>query len=123
MNKIAKITKTRKGRKKVIFSQLSIYEILRNEYEFRFQKIRGKGYYFQKIQSIYNIVGCHQLRDTFVNHLELNYEKSELNVQMDFEDFMNEFYHQRPINRNPGWNDYLAIDFTLSEVDIKRLFG
>ena len=121
MIKIAEIKNSTRGSKKVDFFELGIFKILKFQYGFRFQNINGKGEYLREINGFYEIIDFQELIDTFVKHIENTYQESYLSSQLDYESFINEFYHQRPIKKNSGWKRFLNEDFELTDYNLNRI--
>jgi len=116
--KIADIHNYKNGKKRVDFFHLGIYELIRNQLNFRFTKVSGKGYYFHYINGIYKKSSFHRMKDSFRNHIETKFEDLEINGDVKYIDFLNAYFEKSPLSNGHFAKTYLSKDFELSDNEL-----
>ncbi|MDO6804015.1 hypothetical protein Q4595_16335 [Wenyingzhuangia sp. 1_MG-2023] len=113
--KIADIKTSKNGIKTVTFFKLGIYTIIKDFLGFRYTQINGKGMYLRYEKGSYRVSNFIELKDSITEYLKTNFENLEINGDIDFENFINNFYHQRPIRKGDFSRDFLSENFELTE--------
>ena len=118
MIKLADVFEYKNGKKKIEFFELGIYDLLKEKLGFRYAKINGKGYYLKEKDGIYEISYFQHLGDDFREYLEHEFENLDISKEIDFHNFMNEYYKKRPIRNGNYARDYLSEDFQLTDSNL-----
>lgn len=118
MIELANIYEYKNGKKKIVFFELGIYDLLKEKLGFRYSKIKGKGYYLKENNGVFEIVGFHHLGLAFKEFIKKEFYNLDISKQIDYISFMNEFYKRRPIRDGNYARDYLSEDFQLSESNL-----
>ncbi|NQU54449.1 MAG: hypothetical protein HQ522_18145 [Bacteroidetes bacterium] len=121
MIKLADIYKYKNGRKKIVFFELGIYDLLKEKLGYRYTKINGKGYYLKDNNGIYEVSYFHHLGNSFRTYIEQEFENLEISNQIDLHSFMNEYYHRKPIKDGNYARDYLSEGFQLSNYNLQLI--
>jgi|TARA_B110000967_G_scaffold181779_1_gene199233 hypothetical protein len=116
--KIADIHDYKNGKKRVDFSHLGIYELVRKKLNFRFTKVDGKGYYFEYKNGIYTKSSFNKMQDCFRNHIKTEFENLEINGEVKYLDFLNSYFKKLPLSNGHFAKTYLSEDFELSENEL-----
>lgn len=123
MYQIATTYIDRKGNLKIIFDQLDIYNVLRNELGFRYVKVNNKGHYLRYNNGIYDVVGFYHLRDMFKEFINDIFPKLAISDEINFKQFMNEYYKQSPIKNSNFARNYLGENFQLTESNLEKVLN
>lgn len=121
MIKLADVYQQKNGKKKIKFFELGLYDLLKVKLGFRYTKINGKGYYLKENNGIYEISYFHHLGDSFRKFIEEEFENLEISKEIDFKDFMEEYYKKGPIRNGNYARDYLSEDFVLSPENLNLI--
>lgn len=121
MIKLADIYQFKKGKKKIVFFELGIYDLLKEKLGFRYTKINGKGHYLKGNNGIYEVSYFHQLRESFKEFVKKEFDNLEISKEIDLRSFMNEYYHRQPIKNGNHARDYLSEGFQLSDYNLNLL--
>jgi len=113
--KLADIYKFNSGKKKVVFFEMGLYELLKNTLGYRYAKINNKGYYLQEVSGIYKKVDFHKLKDSLRKYLEDSFENLDEAKEIEFHDFMNAYLEKSPVKNGNYAREYLSEDFELSD--------
>lgn len=128
MIKIADVFQSRNGKKRVEFFHLGIYDLIRNTLGFRYATINGKGYFLKFEDGIYKRTFFGNVKHTFTEYIRSNFNDLELNGDISYSDFMEEYYKKTPVKNGSFIKDYLSEDFELTpsgkhlillEIDVK----
>lgn len=122
MERIADIIVMRNGKVKVRFFELGIYEVLKNEFGYRYVKIDGKGYYYKHLEDGgIQSVNFFELADSFRLYIERNFHLFGFNNLIEYKTFLNAFYHYRPIKNGNFARSYLKDKSILSEEEKNQI--
>ncbi len=120
---IAEITNIRGGRKKVKFNKVEIYTFLNEVLGFRYAVLNKEGYYLKNNNGIYECIIFDEIKYTFRNYIENNFDSFEFSNQIKFKDFINEFFAKRPIQDSNLLKSYLKKNLELSEENKQLLIN
>jgi hypothetical protein len=123
MIQIADIFRNRNGRIVIKFINLDIYRLLKNELGFRYTKIKNKGYFLKESNGIYEVVNFYQLNDSFIEYIKKEYNNFSISREVEFEDFINDFYRQAPIKKSNFVRTLLSENFKLSDSNLEYLLN
>jgi len=115
MIKIAKIIEIGKGKKKVEFFHLGIYDLLKVELGYRYTVINKKGYFLKEIDGVLKVVQFIDIKDDFKNHIKNNFETIKIEGAISYHDFIEEYFKQSPIKNGNYIRTYLNENFILSK--------
>lgn len=119
--KIADISEYNNGRKKVEFFNLGIYHFLKTKLNFGFINIDGKGHYMQQKEEVYMKSNFYEMEQSLRTYIYDNFEKLEINGEVDYQTFMEFYYKNSPIKNNDLSKKLLSEDFELSDNELHKL--
>jgi hypothetical protein len=114
MVKIADVYQNRNGIKRVEFFQLGIYSLVKNTLDFRFAVINKKGYFLKFEDGIYKKTYFESVKRSFTDYIRSNFNDLEINGEISFSDFIEEYYKKIPVKKGSFITEYLSEDFELT---------
>jgi len=119
MIKLADIKISKRGKRKVVFFQLGIYDLLKNHLGYRYTKINKRGYYLRiKNDGMFEVVNFLKLSESFREYISSEFENHEELKEISYNAFMNEYYSIRPITDSNYCKKYLSEDFKLTSENL-----
>ena len=119
--KIADIFEYKNGKKRVDFFNLGIYDLIRNNLNFRFINIDGKGYYLEQRNRVFMKSNFYEMEEAFRNYINEKFENLEINGKVTHATFLNFYYKKSPIKDNSLSRKFLSEDFKLSDNELHLL--
>lgn len=112
--KVADIYNYNNGKKKVKFFEMGVYEHIK-ELGYRYTKIKNKTFFLKEENGIYNEVSFKDVKDAFHDYIKDNFDKLEINGEIERHDFMEEYYRQKVVKNSSNIRDDLFEDFESCE--------
>lgn len=94
---------------KLEFFQLDLFEIIKNNFGYRYVLINKRGYYIKLKHGVFQRVNFREIVDETIEYLESNFDSFEIPKKFNLADFMNVFYSTKPVNQSYA-RVYLKID-------------
>ena len=112
---IAKINEYRNGRGRIVeFYREEILRILKNEFGYRYAQVGKRKYFLEKKDNGYKKIRIDHIRRKFADVIKEKFESLEIDGEIEYNDFINEYYKQKPIKLNLS-REILSEDFLLTE--------
>ncbi|WP_306352743.1 hypothetical protein [Flavobacterium sp. '19STA2R22 D10 B1'] len=112
---IATIKISENGTSKIEFSEVDIFEVLKNTLGFGYITIDKKGYYLKKENDLYKVVSFLNLNQSFREYLKTDFSSLQLDSTITYEDLLSAFYKKSPIKNASFARKFLSKDILITE--------
>lgn len=122
MEKLVNIISTNRGTVKIEFIKENIFQILRNEFGYRYTKINNKGFYLQlENNDEYKVVSFDFIKQDFLNFIRNNYNEIIEGSNVSYVDFMDSYHKQNPLKKGLSCRPFLSSGFVLKQNNIHSI--
>ncbi len=114
--KFIDLVQTNRGKSRIEFLQIEVFDILANRFNFRVINFNGKELFLERINDHYQIVPFQKLKDKFLDYLRNNIEIEKLPRNISHKNLINNYYKKNPITKSYARN-YFKYKLPLNEKD------